>query len=84
MEKFKDEIDEYSFILIQNYFLNLSFGGYPRNMYSGTPDEILHAVLLDLCECIDEDVKLTFNASAMDMMSHMIVGIYEESQYQSE
>ena len=53
-------------------------------MYGGTSAKILHAVLLGICEYIAEGAKSTFTASAMYMMSHIIVGIYEDSRRQSE
>jgi hypothetical protein len=44
-----DHIEQYSFLPIDNFFTPMSFGGFPRGIYGGTPAEILHAVLLGLC-----------------------------------
>ena len=52
MWKSKNELNEYSFHPIYTYFSNLSFGGCPQNVYSGTPTEILHVVLLGLCKTL--------------------------------
>ena len=60
------------FLPRHNCISNLSFGGCPRNVYGGTRPEILHTVLLGLCELLAEDMESTVTASAMDM----IVGIY--------
>ena len=79
-----DELNEWSFLPINNCFHNISFGGCDRNIYGATPAEILHAVLLGLCEYIAEGMEMIFTQSALDLISHVIVGIYEDSRRQSE
>ena len=44
------------------------------------PAENLHAILLGLCEYISEGLELTFNTSTIDIISHVVVGIYEDSR----
>ena len=53
-------------------------------MYGATPAKILHAVLLGLCEYIAGGIELSFTASAMDLISHILVGIHQDSCRQSE
>ena len=36
------------------------------------------------CDYIAEDMKLTFTLGSMDIISHVVVGIYEDSRRQSE
>ena len=62
----------------------MSFGGCKRNIYGATPPEILHAVLLGLCEYISESIELTFTESSICMISQTVVGIYHNSRRQSE
>ena len=69
---------------IHNYFSQLSFGGDPRDIYDGTPAEILHAVLLGLCDYIAEAIKLMFTQTSMDQVSYVVAGIYKDSRRQSE
>ena len=52
--KTEEELNEYSFLPISNSFHKLSFGGCRRNIYGATPAEVLHAVLLGLCDYIAE------------------------------
>ena len=80
----KDELDAYSFIPIHNCFSDLSFGGCPRNIYGATPAEILHSILLGLCEYIAESMELIFTDASMYLISQTVVGIYENSRRQSE
>ena len=82
--KEKEELNEWSFLPINNCFHNISFGGCERNIYGATPAEILHAVLLGLCEYIAEGMEMIFTLSALDSISLFIVGIYEDSKRQSE
>ena len=82
--KTKEHTESFSFIPINNCFTHLSFGGYPRSIYGGTPAEIVHTVLLGLCEYIIESMELKFTLSAIDMISHVVVGIYKDSRRQSE
>lgn len=53
-------------------------------MYSATPVEILYAVLIGLCKYITEGMNMTFTQSALDLISHGIVGIYEDPRRKSE
>ena len=80
----KTELDKYSFLPIHNCFTDLSFGGCPRNIYGATPAEILHSILLGLCEYIAESMELIFTDSSMYLISKTVVGIYENSRRQSE
>ena len=82
--KTEEELNEYSFLPISNCFHQLSFGGCNRNIYGATPAEVLHAVLLGLCDYIAEGMELTFTPGSMDLISHVVVGIYEDSRRQSE
>ena len=59
-------------------------GGCERNIYGGTPVEILHAVLLDLCDYITDGIKLTFTGSSIPEISNTTAKIYKESRRQSE
>ena len=84
--KGKDEnkLESYSFLPIKNCFHNISFGGCNRNIYGATPAELLHAVLLGLCEYIVEGMDLLFTKSAIDLVSSVVIGIYNNSNRQSE
>ena len=82
--KSKEVLDNISFIPIHNCFSEISFGGDPRGIYGGTPAEILHAVLLGLCDYILESIELMFTQTSMDMISHVVAGIYKDSRHQSE
>ena len=82
--KSKEELEKFSFIPIHNCFSQLSFGGDPRGIYGGTPAEILHAVLLGLCDYIAEAIELMFTQTSMDQISHVVAGIYKDSRRQSE
>ena len=75
--KIKYEFEEYSFLIIKSCFNGLRFGGCKRGIYCATPAEILHAVLLRLCDYIAECMELTFTNSAMDLISHDIVRIQD-------
>ena len=46
--KATDEHEHYSYLIITNAFNQLNFGRCNRGMYSATPTEILHTVLLHL------------------------------------
>ena len=41
-------------------------------------------MLLGLCEYIDEEMELTFTASATNLVSHVVVSIYTDPRRQSE
>ena len=82
--KTNDEIERYSFLPIKNCFHDLSFGGCKRNIYGATPAELLHAVLLGLCEYIAEGMDMLFTKASIDMISNVIVGIYNDARRQSE
>ena len=75
----KEQLDEYSFLLINNFFHNISSGGCERNVYGATQVEIFHAVLLGLCEYIAGGMEMTFTTSSMVLISGVNVGIYEHS-----
>ena len=62
----------------------MSFGGDPRGVYGGTPAEILHAVLLGLCDYISEGIELMFTQISMELISHVVAGIYKDGKRQSE
>lgn len=62
----------------------MSFGGYERNIYGATPVEILHAILLGLCEYISEGIDLIFTHLSLDLISHVYLGIYKHSKRQNE
>ena len=66
--KSKEELDNMSFIPIHNCFSELSFGGDNRGIYGGTPAEILHAVLLGLCDYTAEEIELMFTQTSMDLL----------------
>ena len=80
----KEQLDKYSFLLINNYFHSISFRGCDRNLYVATPAEILHPVLLELCEYIAEGMEMTFTTSATVLTSDVTMGMYENSRWQSE
>ena len=82
--KLKEDLDKISFISIKNCFSDLSFGGDNRGIYGGTPAEILHAVLLGLCDYIAEAIDLMFTQTSMDQISHVVAGIYKDSGRQSD
>ena len=84
LNKNKEELEEYSFLPINNCFNHISFGGCKRNIYGATPAEILHAVLLGLCEYISEAIDLIFTQTCIEMISQVVVGIYRDSKRQSE
>ena len=77
-------MEECYLLPIRNYFHDLSFVGCSRNISGGTLSEILHVILLVLCEYISEGLKITFTNSTIDIISHVVVGIYEDSHQQSE
>ena len=74
-----DHIEQYSCLPIDNCFTCISFGGYPRGIYGGTPAEI-YDMLLYLCQYVVEGVKLTYTQSALNQMSHVVVGVYNGSR----
>ena len=82
--KIKEELDNISFLPIHNCFSELSFGGDPRGIYGGSPAEILHVVLLGLCDYIAEALDLMFTQSSFDLISTTVSGIYEDNKRQSE
>ena len=61
-----------NFLPRHNCISNLNFGGCPRNVYGGTRPEILHTVLLGLCEYIAEGIELNFTTSVMNMILYVI------------
>ena len=84
LDKSPEELEEYSFLPINNCFNHISFGGCNRNIYGATPAEILHAVLLGLCEYISEAIDLIFTPTCIEMISEVVIGIYKDSKRQSE
>ena len=50
-------------------FHGISFSGCERNVYGATPAEILHAVLLGLCEYIANAMELIFTDGSFDLIS---------------
>ena len=68
----------------KNCFTYISFVGCQCSIYGGIPAEIVYAVLLGLCEYIAEIMTLTCTLSEIGMISHIVVGIYKDSRYQSE
>ena len=62
-----DHIEQYSCLPIDNCFTCISFGGYPRGIYGGTPAEI-YDMLLYLCQYVVEGVKLTYTQSALNQI----------------
>ena len=79
-----DKLEHYSLLPIKNDFNQLTFGGYNRGFYGTTPAEILRAVLIGLCKYISEDMELTFTSFAMDLISHVVVSIHQDSCGKSE
>ena len=61
----------------KNCFNDLNFGECTQGIYCDNPAEILHAVLLRLCDYIAECMELTFTNLAMDLISHDIVRIQD-------
>ena len=53
-------------------------------MYGATPAEILHTVLLGLCEYIADAMGLVFTDGAFDHISQTFPGIYNDSRRQSK
>ena len=81
--KTKDEIEEYSFLLINNLFNDLSFGRRTKDIYDATPAKIWNAILLGLYNYICKWVELTFTDSAIDLIIHVVVGTYQSFHRQS-
>ena len=83
--KSKEELEsETSFYFIDNFFNELSFGQCERGIYGNTPVEMLHSVLLGICDYIGDCIDMIFNDSTMDILSNTIIGIYNASKHQSE
>ena len=78
--KNNDEIKRYSFLPIKNCFHDISFGGCKRNIYGATLAELLHDVLLGLCEYIVEGRDMLFTKASIDLISNMVIGIYNYSR----
>ena len=78
MGKTKDEIDEYYFLLMKNFFHNLSFRECSNDIYGETPADILHAVILKWCEYIADRMENTFTVSIFHLISHVVVVIYAD------
>ena len=82
--KSKEELDQFSYLYIENAFSRLSFGGCNRGIYGATPAEILHAIQLGLCEYVAESLDVFFTNSVLDIISYTVVGIFHNSHRQSE
>ena len=82
--KTEEELDQFSFFSMNNCFTQMSFGDCERSIYGGTPAEILHAVLLGLCDYIAEGIKLTFTESSISEISTTTAGTCKDSLRQSE
>ena len=82
--KTKDKPTEYSFLPIKNCFNNLDLWWCTIEIVGATPVEILRSILLELCGCISEGMELAFTDSAMNLICHVFVGIYQDSRRQSE
>ena len=80
MIKTKDELNEYYFLTNKICFHNLCFGGCLRTFYGATPTEILNVLLLVLCDYIAEGVENTFTVSRLNLIYHVVVGIYEDAR----
>ena len=80
----KEHIEQYSFLPINTHFINISFGGCPRGVYGGTRGEILHDILLELCDYIAEGTELTFTQPNLHLTSHVVVGINKDSRRQNK
>ena len=76
--KTEEELNEYSFLPISNCFHQLSFDGCSMNIYGATPAEVLHGVLLGIYDYIAEGMELNFTPGSMDLISRVVVGIYED------
>ena len=63
---------------------NLSFGVCDMNIYGGTLAEVLHDLLLVLCEYIDEVINLIFTQSSLEMISHLVVCIHRDNRHKSK
>ena len=46
--------------------------------------KVLYAVLLGLCQYITKGIDLLFTKSAIDLVSSVVIGIYNDSRRQSE
>ena len=84
MNQSKSELDKISFLSVRNCFNTMSFGGCKRNIYGATPPEMLHSVLLGLCEYIADSFNLIFTNIPQDLFSSTISGIIQNSKRQSE
>ena len=82
--KSKLELEQLSLLPIKNCFHKLPFGGCKRNIYGGTPAELLHQVLLGLCEYIADSFNLIFTNIPQDLFSLTTSGIVQNSKRQSE
>ena len=82
--KTEEDLYQFSFFPINNCFSKMSFGGCERNIYSGNPAEMLHTVLLGLCDHIAEGIKFTFTESNISEMPNIIAGICKDSCCQNE
>ena len=80
----RKKLKKISFLPINNSFHHISFGGCERNIYGGTPAEILHAVELGLCEYIADSLTYYFSPKVIEIISTTIAGIVKISKRQSE
>ena len=78
--KTEDDFEEYSSLPIKNCFNGLSFGGYTRGIYGSTLAETLHTILFGFYDYIPEGVEFNFTGSEIDLLSHVVVSIYQDSR----
>ena len=72
--KSQEELNHFSSYGIRNCFSNIGC----------TPVEMLHTVLLCLCDYIADGMKLTFTNSSISEMSNTTAGICKDARCQSE
>jgi hypothetical protein len=67
----------------RNCFHYLPMGDNIRNIYGSTPVEILHSILLGLCEYISDGITSKFSNDAMTVINYTIIGIVKNNSRQS-
>ena len=68
-----DELEEYSFLPINNCFDDLTFRGCAWGIYGAISAEILYAILLGLSEYVAEGMELIFTSSGIYLISHVVI-----------
>ena len=84
MGRTKENFDKHYFLPIKSCFHDLKFGGCSSNIYGAISAKILHATLVGLLKYIIEGIDNNFTVSSLDLISHIMVGMYEYSCRQSE